>query len=465
LGQEDVDRFVAAMGDAAERAASTLAESAVRETGMGRFEDKVTKNLFSAVDVRNYILPMKTCGVISDDPASGVRELAVPMGVVAALLPTTNPTSTAIYKALIAIKARNPVVFSPHPRAKGCVRETVEILSGAARAAGAPADAIQTMSIPTLEGTRELMGHRHTAVILATGGGPMVRAAYSSGKPAFGVGPGNAPAIVERTADIPQAVEDIIRGKDFDHGLICAAENSLICDAPVEDDVRAALAIQRAYFVAGTDRDRLEVAMKDPQSGGIAGAVIGRPATEIAHRAGVSVPKDTRALVVECESVGRDEFFSREKLSPVLAFYVEDGWEACCERSIELLEYGGIGHTLAIHSTDERVIERFFVEKPAFRILVNTPAALGAIGATTGLPPALTLGPGAWGGSSTSDNITPMHLINVKRLAYGRRGGEGEEEGEEGGTACPPVRPSDLEGEIRKTVEQFLAERRERRGR
>jgi acetaldehyde dehydrogenase (acetylating) len=487
LSQEEVDRFVVAMGEAAERAAAKLARSAVDETGMGRYEDKVTKNLFSAVDVREYILPLKTCGVIRDDSERRVTELAVPMGVVAALLPTTNPTSTAIYKALIAVKARNAVVFSPHPRATGCVLETVEILAGATRAAGAPADVVQSMGTPTLEGTNELMSHRLTAVILATGGGPMVRAAYSSGKPAFGVGPGNAPAIVERSADVAQAVEDIVAGKDFDHGLICAAENSLICDAPVERDVRAELTVQRAIFVEGADRDRLERAMKDVRTGGIAGAVIGRPAAEIARRAGLNVPEDTRALVVQCVTVGREEFFSREKLSPVLAFYVEDGWEACCERSIELLRYGGIGHTLALHSNDEQVIERFFVEKPAFRILVNTPAALGAIGATTGLPPALTLGPGAWGGSSTSDNISPMHLLNIKRLAYGarsyRRTGGQTDGGAGSGTPIPPDRPTSggedegrvrigetphrrnaIEDEIRKTVAEFLAERRTRRG-
>jgi len=324
------------------------------------------------------------------------------------------------------------------------------------------------MAMPTLEGTNELLRHRFTAVILATGGGPMVRAAYSSGKPAYGVGPGNAPAIVERTADVAQAIEDIVAGKDFDHGLICAAENSLICDKPVEEEVRAALAAQRAVFVRGADRGKLEHVMKDSKTGGIAGAVIGRPAVEIAERAGFEVPDDTRVLVVECQSVGAEEFFSREKLSPVLAFYVEDGWEACCERSIELLQYGGIGHTLAIHSNDEQVIERFFFEKPAFRILVNTPAALGAIGATTGLPPALTLGPGTWGGSSTSDNITPMHLLNIKRLAYGRKSDSrtvGQSDRGAGlGFARPPVARSELEEDIRKVVEKFLAERRTRRG-
>lgn len=461
--QDDVDRIVVAMGGAAERSASALARLAVDETGMGRFEDKVAKNLFSAVDVREYILPLKTCGVIREDPELRVRELAVPMGVVAALLPTTNPTSTAIYKALISVKARNALVFSPHPRATRCVLETVAILEGAARAAGAPAHVVQSMTEPTLEGTNELMRHRLSAVILATGGGSMVRAAYSSGKPAYGVGPGNAPAIVERTADVAKAVEDIVIGKDFDHGLICAAENSLICDAPVEDSVRAELKKQRAVFVRGLDRNRLEQAMRDPRTGGIAGSVVGLSAGELAHRAGFDVPEGTRVLVVECDAVGRDEFFSMEKLSPVLAFYVEDGWEACCERSIELLEYGGIGHTLAIHSSDERVIERFFTDKPAFRILVNTPAALGAIGATTGLPPALTLGPGTWGGSSTSDNVTPMHLLNIKRLAYGRA--DGRKVGKTDVVKGLPASGVPAKGaeSIRAAVAEFLAERRTRR--
>lgn len=461
--QSDVDAIVLAMGRAAEEAADRLARLAVEETGMGRFEDKVVKNRFSAVNVREYILPLRTCGVIRDVPEVRVRELAVPMGVVAALVPTTNPTSTVIYKALIAVKARNAIVMSPHPRAVECCLATARVLQAAAARAGAPAHLIQCMDTPSVEGTNELMRHRHTAVILATGGSAMVRAAYSSGKPAYGVGPGNVPAIIERTADVPQAVADVVAGKAFDQGVLCSAENSLICDAPSEAAVRRELERQRAVFVTGQDRNRLQNLMRDARTGGISTAVVGQPATEIARRAGVTVPADTRVLLVECDSVGPEEFFSREKLSPVLAFYVEAGWEACCERSIELLEYGGIGHTLVIHSHDEEVIDAFFQEKPAFRILVNTVSAVGAVGYTTGLAPAMTLGPGTWGGSSTSDNITPLHLINIKRLAWGIRPyvtTDAEREGGDRGSSAP-VAPSrsGVSDEIARAVEAFLAER------
>ncbi len=465
--QEDVDSVVRAMGLAAERAAPDLARSALSETEMGRYEDKLRKNLLAAVDVREYVLPLKTCGVIREDPKRRVKELAVPMGTVAALIPTTNPTSTAIYKALIAVKARNSVVMSPHPRATRCVIEAAQLLADSAAEAGAPRDLVLSMTLPTLEGTSALMRHRNTAVILATGGTAMVRAAYSSGKPAYGVGPGNVPAIVERTADVSQAVADVVAGKDFDHGLLCSAENSLICDQPVEQEVRAELERQRAVFVRGSERQRLERLMKDSRTGGINGEIVGLAATEIAQRAGIEVPGDVRVLVVECSSVGKSEFFSREKLSPVLAFYVEDGWEACCTRSIELLEFGGIGHTLVIHCNDERVIERFFYEKPASRILVNTVSALGAVGGTTGLAPAMTLGPGAMGGSSTSDNITPLHLINIRRLAYGTSSYvavDAPSGARDVASDVPTFRRSGAE-QISAAVEKFLADRRARRAR
>ncbi len=473
--QDDADRVVQAVGEATERAAASLARAAVDETGVGRYEDKVAKNLFSAVDVRRYILPLRTCGLIREVPEARVRELAVPMGVVAALVPMTNPTSTAIYKALIAVKGRNAVVFSPHPRATRCVVETVRIMRGAIRAAGAPEDLVATMTVPTLEGTTELMKNRRTAVILATGGAPMVRAAYSSGKPAYGVGPGNVPAIIERTADIPKAVADVVAGKNFDYGLLCSAENALIADRPADAAIRAELARQRALFITGAERQTLQRFMQDTRSGGINHEVVGLPATTIAQRAGISVPGDTRVLVVECSAVGPGEFFSREKLSPVLAYYVEDGWEKCCQRAIELLTFGGLGHSLAIHSRDEAVINRFFEEKPAFRIVVNTTSSLGAVGYTTGLAPAMSLGPGTWAGSVTSDNITPLHLINIKRLAYeirpfvavdapnanpqtGRR-----VDGSESGS---PVHPSSRlpVDDISRAVEAFLADRRMRKG-
>lgn len=462
--QATVDRIVEAMGRAAEAAASALARLAVEETGMGRYEDKIVKNRFSAIDVCRYVLTLKTCGIIREDSQAKVTELAVPMGVVAALLPTTNPTSTLIYKALIAVKARNAIVFSPHPRATRCSLETTRVVAEGARNAGAPDGLILCMSLPTLDGTRELMRHRKTSVILATGGYEMVRSAYSSGKPAYGVGPGNVPAIVERTANVAKAVADIVTGKCFDYGLLCTAENSLICDRPVEDRVRTEMERQRARFVRAEDRNRLERVMRDPKTGGIRASMVGQPATEIARRAGIAVPDDTRVLAVECSEVGSGEFFSREKLSPVIAFYVEDGWENCCLRSIELLEYGGIGHSLVIHSEDEHVIRRFFEEKPAFRILVNTVAAVGAVGYTTGLAPAMTLGPGTWGGSSTSDNITPLHLINIKRLAYETRPYVGIDmrpsPKERNLASGDPVMPG--AEEIARVVREFLDERRAR---
>jgi len=261
------------------------------------------------------------------------------------------------------------------------------------------------------------MRHPRTAVILATGGYPMVRAAYSSGKPAYGVGPGNVPAVIERTADYVKAVRDIVNGKCFDNGVLCSAENSLICDAPLDAVVRAELPKNGAVFVTGDDRARLQRAMQDPKSGGVSADIVGLSAQAIAQKAGISVPPGTRVLVAECASVGPGEFFSREKLSPVLGYFVEDGWERCCERAIALLAFGGLGHSLAIHSKDDAVIMKFFEEKPAFRILVNTTSCLGAVGYTTGLVPAMTLGPGTWAGSSTSDNVGPMHLVNIKRLA------------------------------------------------
>lgn len=462
-GQEDVDRIIGALGRACEAAAEPLARAAVEETGMGNVADKVAKNLFCSVDLVNYILPLKTCGIIREIPESGVTELAVPMGVVAALVPTTNPTSTAIYKALIAIKARNAVVMSPHPRAAACIAQTVDVIRASLRDEGAPEDLALVMTVPTLEGTKELMSHTLTAVILATGGYPMVRAAYSSGKPAYGVGPGNVPAIIERTADVPKAVADIVGGKSFDNGVLCSAENSLICDSPVEAQVRHELARQKAVFVTGAERDKLLGVMKDPRTGGISTDVVGQSASAIANMAGIQVPANVRVLVVECAAVGTGEFFSREKLSPVLAFYVEDGWRRCCERSIELLHYGGLGHSLTIHSNDEQVIQRFFEDKPAFRILVNTTSSLGAVGYTTGLAPAMTLGPGAWAGSSTSDNITPLHLINIKRLAREIKpyrfpqAAEDTTAGVESLGGDTPVA-----ADVQRAVEAFLAGRRQR---
>jgi acetaldehyde dehydrogenase (acetylating) len=416
VDQATVDRIVTAVAKVASANAEPLARAAVDETGMGVYEHKIIKNRFASDFLLESILPMRTVGVLREDRARGLKELAVPMGVVGAIVPTTNPTSTAIYKALISIKARNAIVMSPHPRATRCVVETCRLMENAAVAAGAPPGLINSMSEPTLEGTNALMRHKRTAVILATGGTDLVRAVYTAGKPAYGVGPGNVPAIIERTARIDKAVADIVDGKTFDAGVLCSAENSCVCDAPVERAVRDAFIREGGYFCSPDEKRALERAMIPPTGKGIEPAVVGQQPAVIAQRAGFAIPDRTKLLIVDLTAVGRADPLSREKLSPVLGFFVENGWEACCQRAIELLNFGGLGHSLGIHSQDQHVIDRFFAEKPAFRIIVNSNVALGAVGYTTGFAPAMTLGPGAWGGSITSDNVTPMHLLNIKRL-------------------------------------------------
>ena len=465
--QRTVDTVVRAMAGAASAAAERLARLAVDETRMGVYEHKVLKNRFASDMLLEYILPLQTVGVLREDTVRKVRELAVPMGVVAAIIPTTNPTSTAIYKALISVKARNAIVMSPHPRATQCVLESARVMESAAVAAGAPPGLVCCMSLPTLEGTTALMRHDRTAIILATGGKDLVRAAYSAGKPAYGVGPGNVPAIIERTARIDKAVADVVDGKTFDAGVLCSSEQSLICDAPVKDAVRDALRRERAHLCTPDEKRMLERAMIPPSGKGIEIEVVGKQPHEIAARAGFQVAPGTKLLVVDLATVGRTEPLSREKLSPVLGFYVEDGWERCCQRAIELLNLGGIGHSLVIHSQDERVIHQFFLEKPAFRISVNTNSALGAVGYTTGFAPAMTLGPGAWGGSSTSDNITPLHLINIKRLGYEIRPyhdplrDDAARPGSRGSRAAatvPALEAPLAAGEVQRIVEQFLAD-------
>jgi acetaldehyde dehydrogenase (acetylating) len=414
--QERVDAVVSAMGKAASQAAEALARLAVDETGMGVYEHKIVKNRFASDVLLEYILPMQTVGVLREDRARKVRELAVPMGVVGAIIPTTNPTSTAIYKALISVKARNAIVMSPHPRAVRCTVEAGRVLEEAAVGAGAPVGLVNVLTRPTLEGTNALMRHADTSVLLATGGADMVRAVYTAGKPAYGVGPGNVPAIIERTAHLAKAVADVVDGKTFDAGVLCSSENAVVVDAPVAAEVRALFQAEGAHFCSASEKALLERLMIPASGKGINPAVVGLQPRTIATKAGFPVPDRTKLLIVELTSVGRTDPLSREKLCPVLGWYVEDGWERCCQRAIELLRHGGIGHTLGLHSRDRHVIDRFFEEKPAFRIVVNSNTAIGAVGFTTGFAPAMTLGPGSWGGSITSDNITPMHLLNLKRL-------------------------------------------------
>ena len=417
LGQQQVDRIVAAMAAAAAEHAEELAAAAVEETGYGVRADKVRKNLFAARTVYDFIRPMKTVGVLRRLDDRRVVEIAEPFGVVAAIAPSTNPTSTAIYKLLIAMKARCPIVLSPHPAAVDCINRTVRLLERAARAAGAPEGAIAGMQSVTIAGTQALMRHPRVAVILATGGLGLVRAAYSAGKPAYGVGPGNAPAYIERSADVEKAVRDILTGKTFDNGLLCSSENSVVVDAAIAEEVRREFEAQGGHFVSRNGAAALAGVLITPQRLPHP-KLVGRTAVEIAERAGLQVPDHTRALIAPLDGVGRDHPLSIEKLCPVLSFYVVEDWREGCERCRQILKYGGMGHTMAVHSRDESVVLEFALKKPAFRIVVNTPATLGSIGMTTGLDPSMTLGCGGHGGNVTSDNISPRHLLNVKRLAY-----------------------------------------------
>jgi acetaldehyde dehydrogenase (acetylating) len=417
LSQEQIDAIVAAMADAVTPHAEALARLAVEETGYGVVADKVQKNLFSSRQVYEFIKPMKTVGVVNRIEDKKIIEIGEPFGVVAAVVPSTNPTSTAIYKVLIALKARCAIVVSPHPAAVRCITRAVEIMCDAACRAGAPAGSIGWMTTVTLEGTQELMKHRDVAVILATGGMGLVRAAYSSGKPAYGVGPGNAPCYIERSADLKKAASDIMIGKTFDNGVLCSSPNSVVVDEEVAEEVRRQFVSEGAYFMNAAEMDALGKVLVTPQRLPNP-ALVGRPASVIAKQVGINVPDGTRALIAPLKGVGRDYPLSIEKLCPVLSFYVVKDWREGCERCIQILRYGGMGHTMSIHSQNDDVILQFGLKKPAFRICVNTPTTHGSIGLTTGLDPAMTLGCGGWGGNITSDNISPRHLLNIKRLAY-----------------------------------------------
>ena len=417
LSQVQIDAIVDAMAAAALAEAEPLARLAYEETGYGVVADKREKNLFAARDVHAFIRPMKTVGVVARHEDRRVVEIAEPFGVVAAIVPSTNPTSTAIYKLLISIKARCAVVVSPHPSAARCITRTAELMADAGHRAGLPDGAIGWMTTVTLAGTQALMRAREVAVILATGGLGLVRAAYSAGKPAYGVGPGNAPCYVEASADIAKAADDILAGKSFDHGVLCSSPNSVVVDIAVAPALKAALQSGGGYFLSPAETERLGTALVSPTRLPNP-AFVGKSALHIAAQVGIAAPAGTRALIAPLEGVGRDHPLSIEKLCPVLSYYEVADWREGCERARQILQYGGMGHTMSIHSRNEQVILEFGLHKPAFRICVNTPTTHGAIGLTTGLDPAMTLGCGGYGGNITSDNITPRHLLNIKRLAY-----------------------------------------------
>ena len=421
MSQQQIDGIVKAISDAGATHAATLARMANEETGFGIWQDKVLKNLFAARNVYEAIKDMKTIGIIGEDRERQVWDIGVPVGVIAGIVPSTNPTSTVIYKTLIALKGGNAIVFSPHPSAKGCILETARLLAEAAERAGCPRGAISAISVPTMEATQELMKHRYTALILATGGGAMVKSAYSSGTPAIGVGAGNGPAFIDKSADVAAAVKRILDSKTFDHGTICASEQSVIVEKSMEAAVTEELKRQGAYLMDEAQTKRLGQFILRA-NGTMNPKIVGKSCQKIAEYAGLTgVPENARVLVGRETGVGEGAPYSREKLAPILGLFVEENVDEVLRRSIEILHMEGAGHTFSMHARDEALVRKFALQIPASRFLVNTPGARGGVGATTGLFPAMTLGCGAVGGSSTSNNIGPMDVINIKRVAFGQR--------------------------------------------
>lgn len=415
--EEQINRIIVSMVQAACENAEKLAKMAVEETGFGIVEDKVLKNIFASRDLYESIKDMKTIGIIHEDTEKKIIEIAEPVGVVMGIIPSTNPTSTAIFKSIISIKSRNGIVIAPHPSAAKCTYAAAALMEEAAVKAGAPEGIIQCVSRITMEATSELMRCPEIAVILATGGSAMVKSAYSAGKPALGVGPGNVPAFIERTADIKKAAADIVTSKTFDNSTICASEQSIIVEECIKDKVIAELKANGAYFMSPEETAKVGAAILN-KNHSMNAALVGRSPSVIADKSGITIPKGTRVLIGEQKGVGSEYPLSYEKLTTVLAFYTVKDWEEACELSIKLLNNGGVGHSFSIHSQSREMILKF-AEKPVFRILVNVPSSLGGVGFLTGLSPSFTLGCGTWGGSSTSDNVTPLHLINIKRIAYG----------------------------------------------
>lgn len=415
--QEQVDRVCCAMTDAAFQDAARLGLLAHEETGFGVAEHKKIKNEFASRFLWESIKNEKTVGVIRQDPSRKLVEIAWPVGVLAALTPSTNPTSTVIAKTISAVKARDGIIFSPHPFAVNCSKETVHVLSQAAENAGAPRNLIQCLENVSLSGTNELMRHKRVRLILATGGSAMVKAAHSVGKPAYGVGPGNVPVYVDRSADLEKAAKYIVASKAFDYSTICASEQAVVADSPIATRLAELMRARGAFFTDEHQTSALRKLLFHPD-GSTNAATVGKSAQVLAGMAGFTVPGGTRVLVARLSITGEKEPLSREKLTTVLGWYEENGWEAGCERSIDLIHFGGRGHTQIIHAQDENVIMQYGLEKPVFRIIVNSMGTLGAVGFTTGLMPSMTLGAGGEGGSITGDNVTVRHLFNIKRLAY-----------------------------------------------
>ena len=417
--QEKLDAIVEAVAETFAAGAEELGRMAAEETGFGNAADKAVKNRFASETVAKAIRGMKTVGILGEDREKGITEIGVPVGVIAAIVPSTNPTSTVCYKALIALKSGNTIVVSPHPKALQCTLAAAKLVAAAAEKAGAPSGCVACLTIPSMAGCQELMAAPEVRLILATGGPGMVKAAYSSGKPAIGVGAGNGPAYIHRSADIRDALEKILRSKTFDNGTVCASEQSIMVLRDMEQAVRSAAAGMGYYFLSEPEAKKLAAILFRP-GGAMNPEVVGRPAAHLAKLAGFPVPEGTKILVGRADGVGPKFPYSCEKLCPVLGLYVLDSEAQVLERAMEVLHHEGAGHTFSIHTNDHGVVEKFAKKIPVSRFLVNVPAALGGIGAETGLFPALTLGCGAVGGSSSSNNIGPMDLVNIRRVAWGR---------------------------------------------
>ncbi len=460
--QEQVDQIIDRVAAVARANSESLARLAVEETGYGNAHDKTLKNLLNSDILHRAIRPLKTVGIIREDRESGILEIAEPVGVVAAILPTTNPTSTAFFKTLIALKGRNSIVLSPHPRATRCTCEAARLLAEAAVAAGAPEGVVECLGEATIQGTNELMRHRLTGMILSTGGTGIVRAAYSSGKPALGVGPGNVAVLLEASADVDSAIGSIVDGKSFDYGTVCSSEQCVIAEEASRAAVMAALAKHGGHVCDQPQTEALAKLLITPDFR-VNADCVGQSPQKIAEMAGFHVAPEVRALVVELHGVGRDHPLSAEKLSPVLSVYFVKDFAAALKESAAILNFGGRGHTCVIYSKDDARIREFALAMPAFRVLVNTPAPQGSTGITTNVFPSMTLGCGAMAGNITSDNVGPMHLINIKRVAYHVRDADSAFESEEARSflAGRPAAATTGAGgsDIAVKVDRYLAQR------
>jgi len=420
FSQARVDRITRAMAEAGAEAADRLAKLAVDETGMGVVESKRLKNLFCTEVLWQSIEDLQTVGVIHRDDEKRFYQIAEPYGVVLAIVPTTNPTSTALFKSIIGAKSRNAVVTSPHPRAVRCIEESVRVIRDAAERHGAPEGLFSCITNSTLEGTQAAMRDRNCDLILATGGPDLVRAAYSAGKPAYGVGPGNVPVYVDRSADPELVAKGVIASQTFDNATICASEQSLVIDEPVKSRVLQAFLERGAYLLNDDEKRKLERIVADGRR--MNPAIVGQYPVKIAAMAGVTIPEHTTVLLAEETGVGWDHPLSIEKLCTLLTVYTTDGWKAGCERCHEILEFGGLGHTLGIYAEYQDVIWKFADEKPAYRIVVNGPTSQGAVGYSTHLRPSMTLGCGAAGSNITSDNVSAQNLILPKHVGFTKEG-------------------------------------------